>query len=225
MNFTESTENTPDAATENPSDPVPEKSSDSAAVEQNTAEEKKTDDKEKIEVKQTWYIVHTYSGHEDKVKANLERSVESSGLKDKLNRVVIPTEEVVEVKKNKRYVKKRKFFPGYIMVDMVVDNDTYWLIRNTPGVTGFLGGVKPIPLPEDEVKNILELVEAPSTAKPKPAVLFDKGESVRIIDGPFRHFIGSVEEINSERGKLKVMVSIFGRPTPVELDFLQVEKL
>lgn len=176
-------------------------------------------------LKRAWYIVHTYSGHEDKVRANLERTVQSIGLKDKFFRVVIPTEEVVEVKKNKRYVKKRKFFPGYIMVDMVVDNDTYWMVRNTPGVTGFLGGVKPIPLPEEEIKNILELIEAPSTAKPKPAVLFEKGESVRIIDGPFRHFIGSVEEINSERGKLKVMVSIFGRPTPVELDFLQVEKL
>lgn len=224
MNFTESTENTPDAPTEETPDQASEKPSDSAAEEQKPVEENKADEKT-ADVKQSWYIVHTYSGHEDKVKANLERSVQSTGLKDKLNRVVIPTEEVVEVKKNKRYVKKRKFFPGYIMVDMIVDNDTYWLVRNTPGVTGFLGGVKPVPLPEDEVKNILELVEAPSTAKPKPAVLFDKGESVRIIDGPFRHFIGSVEEINSERGKLKVMVSIFGRPTPVELDFLQVEKL
>lgn len=172
-----------------------------------------------------WYIVHTYSGHEDKVRANLQRSIQNLGVQDKFKRVVIPTEEVVEVKKNKRYVKRRKFFPGYIMIDMVVDNDTYWMVRNTPGVTGFLGGVKPIALPEEEVKNILELVDSPATAKPKPAVLFEKSESVRIIEGPFRHFIGSVEEINTERGKLKVMVSIFGRPTPVELDFLQVEKL
>lgn len=172
-----------------------------------------------------WYIIHTYSGHEDKVRANLQRSIQNLGVQDKFKRVVIPTEEVVEVKKNKRYVKRRKFFPGYIMIDMVVDNDTYWMVRNTPGVTGFLGGVKPIALPEEEVKNILELVDSPATAKPKPAVLFEKSESVRIIEGPFRHFIGSVEEINTERGKLKVMVSIFGRPTPVELDFLQVEKL
>ncbi len=172
-----------------------------------------------------WYIVHTYSGHEDKVRVNLERSISNQAAQDKFNRVVIPTEDVVEVKKNKRYVKKRKFFPGYIMVDMVIDNETYWMVRNTPGVTGFLGGIKPIPLPEEEVKNILELVDSPETAKPKPAVLYDKGESVRINEGPFRHFIGTVEDINSERGKLKVMVSIFGRPTPVELDFLQVEKL
>ena len=177
-------------------------------------------------MERAWFIVHTYSGHEDKVRSNLELAVQHSQvLQSKIFKIVIPTEEVVEVKRNKRYVKKRKFFPGYIMVDMIVDNDTYWVVRNTSGVTGFLGGVKPVPLPEDEVKNILILVDTPSVAKPKPAVLFEKSESVRIIEGPFRHFIGNVDEVNIERGKLKVMVSIFGRPTPVELDFLQVEKL
>jgi len=111
------------------------------------------------------------------------------------------------------------------MVNMLVDNETYWTIRNTAGVMGFLGGVKPSPLPAEEIENILNLVNAPPDAKPRPAVTFHKEESIRIVDGPFRHFIGVVEEVNEERGKLKVMVSIFGRPTPVELDFLQVEKV
>ncbi len=172
-----------------------------------------------------WYVIHTYSGHEDRVKASLEKTIEGIGLKSKIHKILIPTEEVMEIKRNKKQVKKRKFFPGYVMVDMVVDNETYWTIRNCPGVTGFLGGTKPIALPEGEIKNLLDLATAQPQQKPRPAVTFNKEESVRIIDGPFRHFIGVVEEVNEERGKLKVMVSIFGRPTPVELDFLQVEKL
>ena len=172
-----------------------------------------------------WYVIHTYSGHEDRVKASLERTIENLGLQTKIHKVLIPTEEVMEIKRNKKQVKKRKFFPGYVMVDMSVDNETYWTVRNTPGVTGFLGGNKPIQLPEGEIKNLLELTTAAPDSKPRPAVTFQKEENVRINDGPFRHFIGVVEEINEERGKLKVMVSIFGRPTPVELDFLQVEKL
>jgi len=176
-------------------------------------------------VEHKWYVIHTYSGHEDKVKATIEKSAVMLALKEKIPEVVIPTEEIVEVKRNKKAVRKRKFFPGYVLGRMAIDNETYWLVRNTSGVTGFLGGVNPTPLMDEEIKNIMELVASPSTAKPKPAVLFDKGENVRINEGPFRHFIGSVEEINPERGKLKVMVSIFGRPTPVELDFLQVEKL
>lgn len=172
-----------------------------------------------------WYVIHTYSGHEDRVKASLEKSVHNLGLQGKVHQIMIPTEEVMEIKRNRKQVKKRKFFPGYVMIDMAVDNETYWTVRNTPGVTGFLGGTKPIPLPEAEVKNLIELATAEPTSKPRPAVTFSKEESVRIIDGPFRHFIGMVEEVNEERGKLKVMVSIFGRPTPVELDFLQVEKL
>jgi transcriptional antiterminator NusG len=172
-----------------------------------------------------WYVIHTYSGHEDRVKASLEKSIENLGLQSKIKKVMIPTEEVMEIKRNRKQVKKRKFFPGYVIVEMQVDNETYWTIRNTPGVTGFLGGNKPIPLPEAEINNLLDLATAQPQAKPRPAVTFSKEESVRIIDGPFRHFIGVVEEVNEERGKLKVMVSIFGRPTPVELDFLQVEKL
>ena len=172
-----------------------------------------------------WYVIHTYSGYEDRVKSTIERTLDGSGLKSKIGQILIPTEEVVEIKWNKKQVKKRKFFPGYVIVDMVVDSETYWTIRNTPGVTGFLGGTKPIALPEGEIRNLIDLTTAAPTQKPRPAVTFSKEENVRINDGPFRHFIGVVEDINEERGKLKVMVSIFGRPTPVEVDFLQVEKL
>ncbi len=172
-----------------------------------------------------WYVVHTYSGHEDRVKSSVEKAVANLGMGDRIAQVLVPTEEVVEIKRNKKNIKKRKFFPGYVFIEMTIDNETYWLVRNTAGVTGFLGGVKPVPMPEDEVKNLTDVVASPSGAKPRPAILFDKEESVRIIEGPFKHFIGVVEEVNEERGKLKVMVTIFGRPTPVELDFLQVEKL
>jgi transcription termination/antitermination protein NusG len=172
-----------------------------------------------------WYIIHTYSGHEDKVKSSLEKAVATQGLNGRINQVLIPTEDVVELRRNKKQVKKRKFFPGYVLVDMTIDNETYWLIRNTAGVTGFLGGIKPTSLPDSEVQHLLQLASAPTTSKPRPAVLFEKGENVRINDGPFRHFIGSVEEVNEDRAKLKVTVSIFGRATPVELDYLQVEKL
>jgi transcriptional antiterminator NusG len=146
-------------------------------------------------------------------------------MQDRIINILVPTEEVVEIKRNKKHFKKRKFFPGYVFANMVMDNESYWLVRNTAGVTGFLGGVKPVPMPEDEVQNLLDTVNAPSGAKPRPAITFEKEENVRIIEGPFKHFIGVVEEVNEEKGKLKVMVTIFGRPTPVELDFLQVEKL
>ncbi|HBU69469.1 MAG TPA: transcription termination/antitermination protein NusG [Elusimicrobia bacterium] len=172
-----------------------------------------------------WYVVHTYSGHEDRVRTNLEKAVNNLGLTEKISQILVPTEEVVEIKRNKKHVKKRKFFPGYVFIEMEIDNETYWLVRNTAGVTGFLGGVKPVPMPEDEVKNLLETMSSPTGAKPRPAITFEKEENVRIIEGPFKHFVGIVEEVNEERGKLKVMVTIFGRPTPVELDFLQVEKL
>ena len=172
-----------------------------------------------------WYVVHTYSGHEDKVKSAIEKSAVLNNLSESIHKLLIPTEDVVELRRNKKQVRKRKFFPGYVLVDMDVNNQTYWLIRNTAGVTGFLGGVKPTPLPESEIHSLLQLTEAPADSKPRPAVLFDKGENVRIKEGPFRHFIGVVEEVNEDRAKLKVTVSIFGRATPVELDYLQVEKL
>ena len=172
-----------------------------------------------------WYVIHTYSGHEDKVRATLEKLINNQTLSNKVFKIMIPTEDVVEIKKNKRTIKKRKFFPGYVLADMSIDDQTYWLVRNTPGVTGFLGGIKPTPLPETEAKNLIDLATATPDSKPKAAIQFEQGETVRINEGPFKHFIGTVEEVNEERAKIKVMVSIFGRGTPVELDFLQVEKL
>ena len=172
-----------------------------------------------------WYVVHTYSGHEDKVKNSIERTVENLGMKNMIAQILVPTEEVVSVKNNKRKIRKKKFYPGYVFIEMTINNETYWLVRNTTGVTGFLGGVKPIPMAENEVANLINAIVNPDSAKPRPAVMFEREENVRIAEGPFKHFIGVVEEINQEKGKLKVMVTIFGRPTPVELDFLQVEKI
>lgn len=168
----------------------------------------------------SWYVIHTLTGREDQVKAAIERA-----HCDRIFKVMIPTEDVVQVQKNKKTVRKRKFFPGYIMIDMILDNESYWAVRSINGVSGFLGGEKPVPLPEKEVQGILELTEVKDGSKPRPAVTFEKGESVRINEGPFKHFAGVVEEVNEEKAKLKAMVTIFGRPTPVELDFLQVEKI
>ncbi|MCL2389682.1 MAG: transcription termination/antitermination protein NusG [Elusimicrobia bacterium] len=172
-----------------------------------------------------WYVVHTYSGHEDKVKDSIQKTVANLNMQDVISQVLVPTEEVVEVKQNKKRIRKRKFYPGYVFIEMTVNNTTYWLVRNTAGVTGFLGGVKPAPMAEEEVANLINSVINPDSAKPRPAVSFSKEESVRIIEGPFKHFVAVVEDINQEKGKLKVMVTIFGRPTPLELDFLQVEKI
>ncbi len=172
-----------------------------------------------------WYVVHTYSGHEDRVKSSLDKAIANLGLNDRISQIAVPTEEVVEIKRNKKCVKKRKFFPGYVFAEMTIDNETYWLVRNTAGVTGFLGGVKPVSMPDDEVANLLENMNPDSAHKPRPSITFEKEENVRIIEGPFKHFVGVVEEVNEEKGKLKVMVTIFGRPTPVELDYLQVEKI
>jgi len=172
-----------------------------------------------------WYIVHTYTGHEDKVRAYMEKLISSGEIRDKISNILIPTEEIVEIRKNKKRISKRKFFPGYVLIEMVIDNETYWGVRNIPGVTGFLGGVKPIPLQPEELENIVALTQRQAQAKPKPAVMFEKDESVRVIEGPFENFVGVVEDVNEEKGKLKVMVTIFGRATPVELDFLQVEKI
>ena len=172
-----------------------------------------------------WYVVHTQSGYEDRVRNNLQLKVETDHLQDKIFSIFIPTEDVVEVKKNKKRISKRKFFPGYILLDMKVDEQTYWLVKGVAGVSGFLGEPQPTPLPEEEIKSILELTTSSAQGKPRPAVQFEKGENIRIIEGPFRHFVGIVEEVNEAKAKVKAMVTIFGRPTPVELDFLQVEKL
>lgn len=172
-----------------------------------------------------WYAVHTYSGQEQKVKNTLEEKIKNLSLEDKIFKVLLPTEDVVYFQKSKQKVKKRKFYPGYLFINMKIDNETYWIVRSTPGVTGFLGDTKPIPLQKEEVKNLIELTTQDQLLKPKPAIVYERGETVRIIDGPFKHFVGIIDDVFIEKAKLKVIITIFGRQTPVELDFLQVEKL
>jgi transcriptional antiterminator NusG len=169
-----------------------------------------------------WYVVHCYSGYEGKVRHNLEQRVETMGMKNKIFDVVIPTEEEIEVKEGKRRTVERHVFPGYILVQMLMDEDSWYVVRNTPGVTGFVGmGNEPTPLRPEEVTQIIRRMEAEA---PRVKVTYKAGQRVRIIDGPFNDFIGTVDEIDMERAKVRVMVSFFGRETPVELDFLQVEK-
>jgi len=168
-------------------------------------------------------VIHTYSGYEKKVKTNLEHRKVSMGMQDKIHRVVIPEEEEVEIKDGQRRTVLRKIFPGYILVEMVLDEDSWYVVRNTPGVTGFVGaGARPVPLEESEVEAILKQMEAEA---PKVKVAFSRGQTVRVIDGPFADFIGIVDNVNYEKGKARILVSFFGRETPVELDFLQIEKL
>ena len=170
-----------------------------------------------------WYVVHTYSGHENKVKMALDKTVKIQGLEDQIARVVIPTENVPEMRNGKRTITTKKFFPGYILVEMDMTDEVLHLINHTPGVSRVVGGGgRPTALREEEIERILEAIDT-GKVKPTPEIPFKVGEHVRVIDGPFTDFTGVVDEVNPERGKLKVMVSIFGRPTPVELDFLQVE--
>jgi transcriptional antiterminator NusG len=172
-----------------------------------------------------WYVVHTYSGHENKVKLALEKTVQAQGMEELVSRVIIPTENVTEMKNGKRTISTRKFFPSYILVEMDLTDEILHVINNTPGVSRLIGsGQRPSPLREEEVERILEAIDT-GKAKPTPEIPFNIGEHVKVVDGPFSDFTGVVEEINAERGKLKVMVSIFGRPTPVELDFLQVKNI
>jgi len=172
-----------------------------------------------------WYIVHTYSGFEKKVKESLESRVAAFGLEEKIGQIMIPTEDVMEVRAGKKVVSPRMFYPGYVLVEMEMDDYTWHVVRSTPRVTGFVGtGQTPTPLSEEEVHNILYRMTA-STDKPKPRVTFDRNEQVRIVDGPFANFTGVVEDVNADRNTLKVSVTIFGRSTPVELDFEQVEKI
>jgi len=172
-----------------------------------------------------WYVVHTYSGFESKVKSSIEQRIAALGLSEKLSQILIPTEEVVELKKGKRTVSSRKFFPGYLLIKMEMSEQLWYLVKNTPKVTGFVGpATQPTPVPEEQVRTILEQVEE-GAERPKHKVMFLRGESVRVIDGPFQNFTGLVDEVKPDKGRLKVMVSIFGRPTPVDLEFLQVEKV
>lgn len=169
-----------------------------------------------------WYVVHCYSGYENKVRYNLEQRIESMGMKDMIFDVVVPTEEEIEVKEGKRKTIERRVFPGYILVNMILTEESWYVVRNTPGVTGFVGmGTQPTPLRPEEVAQILKRMEAEA---PRIKVTFKPGERVRIIDGPFNDFRGTVSDIDMERAKVRVMVNFFGRETPVELDFLQVEK-
>lgn len=170
-----------------------------------------------------WYVIHTYSGYENKVKANLEKRVESMNMGDKIFKVVVPLEDEVQVKDGQKKTVKKKIYPGYVLVEMLMTDDSWYVVRNTPGVTGFVGaGAKPIPLHSSEVKQILKQM---GVEEPKTKVDFYVGQNVRVTGGPFENFIGSIEEIYPDKGKLKVLVSMFGRETPVELDFSQVEKM
>ena len=173
-----------------------------------------------------WYVIHTYSGYENKVKTNLEKRVESMGMEDKIFRVFIPTEEETEVRDGKKKVVTKKVFPGYVLVEMIMTDDSWYVVRNTPGVTGFVGssgaGSKPTPLLPDEVTNILKQM---GIEEALPRVDFEIKEMVKVNEGPFANMVGSIEEIQADKRKLKVLVEFFGRETPVELDFSQVSKL
>jgi len=172
-----------------------------------------------------WYAIHTYSGYENKVKSHLEARIPSMDMRNKIFRVIVPMEEEVEIKQGQRRTVQRKVFPGYVLVEMVMSDEAWYVVRNTPGVTSFVGsGTKPVPLMDFEMNKILKQVSE-ETEKPKAKVNFTKGQSVRVIDGPFTEFIGTVNDINMDRNKVTVLVSFFGRETPVVLDFLQVEKI
>lgn len=171
-----------------------------------------------------WYGVHTYSGFENKVRLSLQEKIKTLGLEEMFGEVLIPSETVVELKKGEKKTSSRKFFPGYILVNMELNDETWHVVKETSKVTGFVGGNNPFPIPDDEVNKITRRMEE-GAEKPKPKVQFEVGETVRVVDGPFLNFSGVVEDVKPDKGKLRVMVSIFGRATPVELEFMQVEKI
>ena len=171
-----------------------------------------------------WYIVHTYSGHENKARLTLLERVRNANLTEYFGEVLVPTESVMELVKGQRRTTTRKFFPGYMFVQMVLDDRTFTLVKNTPKITGFLGGAKPTPVPEREITGLQSSITEGKQGKPRARVTFEVGDNVRVIDGPFANFSAAVEEVKPDKQKVKVLVSIFGRATPVELDFTQVEK-
>ncbi|QPC48476.1 transcription termination/antitermination protein NusG [Mangrovibacillus cuniculi] len=177
-------------------------------------------------MEKNWYVVHTYSGYENKVKANLEKRVETMGMQDKIFRVVVPEEEETDIKNGKKKVVKKKVFPGYVLVEIVMTDDSWYVVRNTPGVTGFVGssgsGSKPTPLLPEEIDVVLKRM---GVQEARVEIDFEIGEAVTVIEGPFANFEGNIEEIDRDKSKVKVMVNMFGRETPVELDFNQVSKL
>ena len=205
----------------------------SAPVKRNRAKASRRDDdgyvEEDLETahqgsgEREWFVVHSYSGYENKVRTNLEQRIASMGMQDKIFKVVVPTEEEVEIRDGQKRSSRRRVFPGYILVQMLMDDESWYVVRNTPGVTGFVGsGAKPSPLTEEDVAKILTRME---TEQPRIKVSFRIGETVRIIEGPFADFMAVVDELYPERGKVRVLVSFFGRETPVEMDFLQVERI
>jgi transcriptional antiterminator NusG len=170
-----------------------------------------------------WYVIHTYSGYENKVKKNLEHRVQALDMGNHIFQVVVPTEEEIEIRNGQRHNVQRKVYPGYVLISMIMSDEAWYLVRNTPGVTGFVGmGNKPTPLAKEEAAQILHQMQAEA---PKVKVTFSRGQMVKIVDGPFADFEGKVDDVNQEKGKVRVLVSIFGRETPVELDFLQIERL
>lgn len=197
----------------------------SAEAKETTGEEVAEGEKKEPERPEgvAWFVVHSYSGYENKVKKNLEHRIESMGMQDQIFQVVVPTEEEVELRDGQRRTTERRVFPGYILVEMVMNDDTWYVVRNTPGVTDFVrSGTKPIPLRQEEVDKILKRMEAEA---PKIKVSFREGQKVRIVDGPFEDFMGTVDVIDADRARVRVLVNMFGRETPVEVDFLQVERL
>lgn len=170
-----------------------------------------------------WYAIHTYSGYEDRVAENIRQRIESMDMADKIFDVIVPTEKQIEIKHGKRRTVDKKIFPGYVLVNMIVTDDSWFVVRNTPNVTGFIGsGTTPTPMAEDEIKTIKQRM---GVEEPTYEVDLEKGETVNIVDGPFKDFDGQVDEVDKSKGKIKVLVNMFGRETPVELDFLQVRKI
>ncbi|MBL7204704.1 MAG: transcription termination/antitermination protein NusG [Desulfobacteraceae bacterium] len=172
-----------------------------------------------------WYIVHVYSGFEDKVKRNLDDRIEALGQKEFFGKILVPTEQVIELRKGQKKTSSRKFYPGYILVQMAINKDTWHLVNDTSKVTGFVGGeINPTPISDEEAERIVRQMEE-GVSRPKPRYSFEEGDEVRVVDGPFTNFQGVVDEMKPDKEKLRVLITIFGRPTPVELDFIQVNKI
>lgn len=187
------------------------------------AKEDEADEEDEAPEGRNWFVIHSYSGYENKVKKNLEHRIESLGMQDKIFQVLVPTEEEIELKDGQRRTVERRIFPGYILVEMIMDEDSWYVVRNTPGVTGFVGSIRrPTPLRRRDVDKVLKRMRAET---PRVKVTFRPGQKVRIADGPFEDFVGAVDDIYPDKGKVRILVSFFGRETPVELDFLQVEKI